>query len=143
MVAHSALHFVVDDTFVHKFRSRVIRHFELQTVAFLEKVVIVQIWEKGTVSVHREKVSEVLGVLTRERVHSEVAASPCIHIGVETAFEHVKEGVSYGVVSASTESQMLQDVRFTRVVVRRRSEQDSKHVIHIRTVHVDPLSAGF
>jgi len=141
-IRHCTLHFIVDDTFVHEARFGVACVLKLNAVAFLAEIEVVEIWEEGAVGVNRQQVAEILRVLRRERVHREIAASPCVHVGVQTTFEHVEEGITHWVVLAAAESQVLQDMGLTSVIIWRRSEQNCKHVVHVRTVQMHPFGSS-
>jgi len=141
-IGHGAFHFVVDNTLVGEAGAGVFGVFEFQTVTFLAEVEIVQIWAECHIRVDREQVAEVLGVLRREWVHSEIGARPRIHVGVQTALKHVEEGVAHWIVLRSARSQMLKNVGCAHVIVRGRPEKYSEDIVQVRGVQVEPLGAS-
>ena len=76
-----------------------------------------------------------------ERIHCEVAASPGIHVSVQTSFQHLHERITNWVILGATSSQVLQDVRLARIIVWWCSEQYCKDVVHILAVKMDVFSS--
>ena len=107
-------------------------------MAFLPEIKVIQIGQEGTIRVHTEQVAEVLRVLRREGIHSEITACPGVHIGVQTTLNHVHERVSHRVVFGAAKSEMLEDVRLSGVVVRGCPEKNGEDVVHVGRVQVEP-----
>ena len=135
-VAHGTFHLVIDNTLVSQSTVRVIGVVELKSVTLLSKIHIIQIGQESAIGVDTHQVAEILSVLRREWVHGKVASSPCIHVSVETALDHVHEWIADWVVLGAAEGEMLQDVRLASVIVRRRPEQNRKDVVHVRRVQM-------
>lgn len=130
-VAHGSLHLIIYDSLVLQLRGGVIPLLELESVALLAEVEGVQSGEERHLQVHGQQVVEVLLVSRGEGVHGEVTASPRVHVSVQTALDHVEERVSHGVLSGAASRQVLEDVRFTRVVIGWGPEKNCKNVVHV------------
>ena len=141
-IAHCSLHLVVDDALAHEGGVGVLGVDELESVALLPEVVVVQVRRERHVRVHRQQVAEVLRVLGRERVHREVSAGQCVHKGVQTALKHVKERVAHGVMLGPARGQMLKDMRLAGVIIRGRPKHHREDVVCVTRVEMEPLGTS-
>ena len=118
-VAHGSLHLIIHDSLVLEVSRGIVPLLELESVPLLAEVQGVESREERHLEVHRQQIVEILLVRGGERVHREVAARPRVHIGVQTSLNHVEKGVSHGVLGGATGCQVLQNMGFSRVVIRR------------------------
>ena len=136
-IAHGSFHLIEDYALDFKIRVSIGRVFELESVAFLAEVVVVEVGLEGHIRVHTQQVPEILRVRRAEWIHGEIAASPSVHVSVQAAFQHLEEGISYRVSLRPTSRQVLQNVWFPGVIVRRCSEDHCKSVVCILRVKVN------
>ena len=140
--AHRALHLVVHHALELQRRGRVRRCRELEAVAFLRKIVGIEAREEHRVEVDVEQVEEVLAVLAREGVGGPVAAGERVHEGVQRAARHHEEGVAHGVLLATAQRGVLQDVRHPGGVPGHRAQRHQEHIFRIVGRDMEMLRAG-
>ena len=67
-------------------------------MALLPEIIVMHRREERQVTIYREKIPEILCILSAKRIHGEVASSPRIHVRIQAPLQHLHERISHRII---------------------------------------------
>ena len=123
-----ALHLVIYDSVICQL---IIRAFEAVAPALLPEDfrMLIDVWPENRVHVYAHQVLKVLVVAACNRINGLLRVSHRVEEGVERSLDELYERVLERIFLGSAQSRMLQDMRNSGAVRRRRPEADIEYFV--------------